>query len=288
MTPVAGDFARALPANAEHCEHAGLLLTRCTNPSVLSEAAPKTQLIRRIIAACARSSELYRAAFAQRERMLRSRQHFAACRALDLAGALAIGLGYPVALGQAVSLHHLYGTPLIPGSSLKGVLRAYVESLPDAAFRSLFAAVDGADGIDNAQCRHLVVDILFGDVDGAGFVDVLDAWVDPRNVERCASNGAPSPPARGVNVAALHADVITPHHTAYMTGNADAAPADWDLPTPVPFVSAAGRFHFALIWQGGDAAFDRAVFAQAQDWFVDALCGAAGRAGTGVGAKTAS
>jgi CRISPR-associated protein Cmr6 len=44
---------------------------------------------------------------------------------------------------------------------------------------------------------------------------------------------------------ALHADVLTVHHKNYYQ-RGDAAPADWDSPTPIPFLSATGSYLIAL------------------------------------------
>lgn len=263
--------------------HTGLLLTRCADLRVLDkrEAGAKPALIDRAIAACARAAPLYAAAFAERERMLRAFGAAAAVFALDCAGAVATGLGYPMALGQGVALHHLYGTPLIAGSGIKGMLHAYLRALPAAQFRPLFQGEAAAPQLDDEQCRNLILELAFGDTGEAGFVDVADAWVDPRNVERCDGKAGAGIPA------ALQHDVVTPHHGEYLRGS-QAFPTDWDQPVPVPFISSAGRFHFALLWRGGDTEFDRALFAALCEWLADALCGTAERAAAGVGARTAS
>lgn len=263
--------------------HAGLLLTRCADLRVLDkrETGAKSALIGRAIAACARAAPLYAAAFAERERMLYAFGTTAAVFALDCAGAVATGLGYPMALGQGVALHHLYGTPLIAGSGIKGMLHAYLRALPAAQFRPLFQGEAAAPQLGDELCKSLILDLVFGDTGEAGFLDVMDAWVDPRNVERCAGKANAEVPA------ALQHDVVTPHHGEYLRGS-QAFPADWDQPVPVPFIASAGRFHFALLWRGDDGEFDRMLFAQLREWLINALCGTPTHAGTGVGAKTAS
>jgi CRISPR-associated protein Cmr6 len=46
----------------------------------------------------------------------------------------------------------------------------------------------------------------------------------------------------------LKLDVMTPHHPKWLDGS--VPPTDFDSPTPVPFLSVAGRFHVAVSWFG--------------------------------------
>lgn len=278
------------PTTARTCAHAGLLLTRCTDLRVAerdrgdaegaSPAAPKALLMKNVIAACGRAAALYRTGFEARDHMLQALGAAVASFALECSGALATGLGYPMALGPGVFLHHLYGTPLLAGSGIKGMLRAYLLLLPAAQFRAPFASETAAAALDDKQCKTLVLELAFGHEGEAGFVDVLDAWVGPDNVEACAA------PKEKVS-AALQIDVITPHHTEYLAGD-KPFPADWDQPVPVPFLAVAGIFHFALVWRGGDSEFDQALFGCLREWLLDALCGNGSSIAQGVGAKTAS
>jgi hypothetical protein len=73
--------------------------------------------------------------------------------------------------------------------------------------------------------------IAFGTTEQAGYITFFDALYVP-------GSGALRRP--------LHPDVITVHHKEYYTGGMPQAPADWDSPTPVPFMTASGRFLIAL------------------------------------------
>lgn len=160
---------------------------------------------------------------------------------------LAVGLGDESVLETSIQLHHTYGLPFIPGSALKGVAAAYA--------RKRLSAQDW--GIMTPAYRT-----VFGDTSEAGYVTFYDALYVPNS---------------GFQGRALHPDVLTVHHKAYYEGKPQP-PADWDSPTPVPFLSATGRY---LIAVGGQTEWS--------DWIDTAFCIlVAALAELGVGAKTSS
>ncbi len=121
-------------------------------------------------------------------------------------GRVIVGLGAKGATDIGVTLHHTWGVPVLPGSSLKGIAAL--------GAREHFADPDAWSP-------------LFGDVQEQGAVLFHDAWLDPRT----GHNG-------------LHRDVITVHHQRYYQGEEE--PADTDNPNPVPFLSASGSFLVVL------------------------------------------
>lgn len=138
---------------------------------------------------------------------------------MDVLGRLVTGLGDRGVFEWGLRLHHTYGMPLIPGSSLKGVVASLAQSLRDKAV---------AVGQDDGPMRDMQ-EALFGSTEAAGMVVFHDAWWVP-------TQSCPTPFVR---------DVMTPHHLAY--GSRDDRPAaDWDDPTPVSFVAVRGRFFFAV------------------------------------------
>jgi CRISPR-associated protein Cmr6 len=156
-------------------------------------------------------------------------------------GRLVIGLGAESVLETAVTLHRTYGVPFIPGRALKGLTAAYTRQRL---------------GWDK---KEEVYRVMFGDTAAAGYLTFFDALYDP------ASSAGNHP---------LYADVITVHHPEYyQQGN--VAPADWDSPNPVPFLSAAGRYLVALAGPGiwVDSAWQLLAYALAD---------------LGIGAKTSS
>lgn len=137
-------------------------------------------------------------------------------------GRVVIGVGAKGASEIGLTLHHTWGVPVLPGSSLKGI-----------AALGAREHLDGFEGRpDPARARPggpTAYDALFGDVEEQGAVVFHDAWLVP--------------PADGKNP--LFRDVLTVHHPEYYQGRA-ALPSDTDNPTPVPFVSTKAEWLVAL------------------------------------------
>lgn len=146
----------------------------------------------------------------------------------EVKGRLAIGLGADSVLETSITLHRTYGTPYIPGSALKGLAAHYARNY-----------LEGWDEGSDAYKE------LFGTTDQSGCVDFYDALYVP-NTGRI----------NGSKRQALWVDIITVHHPDYYQGK-DKAPADWDSPTPIPFLTATGKYLIAL---GGDEAWVNAAY----------------------------
>lgn len=156
---------------------------------------------------------------------------------LQTVGRLIVGLGSENVLETGIRLHHTYGMPILPGSALKGLAAHYCDQVwgptdkrfkqptkfEDEAYRK-FLAGKGPKPEDNFHR------LLFGTTDDSGCITFHDAWLTPVS---------PEP---------LKLDVITPHHPQWLDGS--VAPTDFNSPTPVPFLSVAGRFHVAVSWHG--------------------------------------
>lgn len=148
-------------------------------------------------------------------------------------GRLAVGLGAESVLENNLSIHRTYGVPYIPGSALKGLAARYArQRLEDEAWHT--EVNQRGDIIRRGEAYR----VLFGDTAEAGYVTFFDALYVP--------NSAPQNRP-------LVLDVITVHHPKYYQGES-APPADWDSPTPVPFLSARGSYLIALF--GPDAWVD--------------------------------
>jgi len=159
-------------------------------------------------------------------------------------GRLSIGLGGESVLETAISLHRTYGVPYIPGSALKGLAASYA--------RNRLAESNWGKG-------SKYYPVMFGDTANAGYLTFFDALYVPGTGH---NNGQ-----------ALWPDVITVHHPEYYQG--DKPPADWDSPTPIPFLSATGDYLIAI---GGDVAWAEKAF-EILAWAL---------AEVGIGAKTSS
>ncbi len=115
-----------------------------------------------------------------------------------------LGRSHPVENGFA--WHPTLGTPYLPGSSVKGLVRSWAAA--DADPRLTQEAVDRVFGAGGAA----------GPVQGVGAVCFLDA--------------VPLGPVR------LDADVMTPHYAGWGPEN---PPGDWCSPKPIPFLTAAAN-----------------------------------------------
>ena len=118
-----------------------------------------------------------------------------------------LGRSHPVENGFA--WHPTLGTPCLPGSSVKGMVRAWVDADPDPR-----------PGAEETRDR------LLGTPGRAGRLCFLDA--------------VPTVPVR------LDADVMTPHFAGWSAGD---PPGDWRTPTPIPFLVTAAetRFLFGVL-----------------------------------------
>lgn len=168
-------------------------------------------------------------------------------REATVQGRLSIGLGGEGVLETAITLHHTYGIPYIPGSALKGLAANYARNRLNK---------------DDWNTKSDAYKVMFGETDSAGYVTFFDALYVPNSGRK-----------NGGKAQALWPDVITVHHPKYYQGA--QPPADWDSPTPVPFLSATGTYLLAI---GGPA-----------DWVEKAFeILACALAEEGVGAKTSS
>lgn len=140
-------------------------------------------------------------------------------RSLEIDGRMVIGLGAESVLETSIALHRTYGVPYISGSALKGLAASY-------AHKHL-----GSDWKKETGNAHKFV---FGSQDSAGFINFHDALYIPNS---------------GKNRQALWADIMTVHHGEYYGGK-NVAPADWDSPVPIPFLSATGNYLAAI--SGGE------------------------------------
>jgi CRISPR type III-B/RAMP module RAMP protein Cmr6 len=136
-------------------------------------------------------------------------------------GRMVIGLGSENVLETGLTLHHTYGTPVIPGTALKGLTSHYCDQI--------WGAKDHR--YQRGKQYHTAI---FGTSDDSGHIIFHDAWITP-----------------GTMKDAFRQDIITPHHGDYYSGKKDLsdkplAPTDFDDPIPVAFLSINGTFHIAV------------------------------------------
>lgn len=200
--------------------HAGLVLEKCANFQSATGKLEDDAKRPFIDSVCKCASEPYRRFFTRWKESLESTHTIVEVRATSR---IAIGLGNHSPLENGLTLHHTYGTPVLPGSSLKGVLNHWMLASADADFQSRREVVFGYSKEDSEQSAK-------------GYVTFEDALYIPDSAA-----GGPLAP-----------DVLTPHHKNYYSGNIPL-PNDWEDPDPHAFVSIrpGARFLVAVTGEGG-------------------------------------
>ena len=170
---------------------------------------------------------------------------------------LIAGLGYNSALQTGITLHHLYGFPFLPGSSVKGLARAAAEYTlegnadRDALLRSVFGSEHKNEKMSDTPIK--------------GSVTFLDAFP--------------------LTFPELEIDILTPHYQPYYENAEGNPPGNWFDPVPVPYLTVAPGtpFRFLLISE------DKQGLDNAQKWLLKGLTmlGAGGKTSSGYGFFTA-
>lgn len=249
------------PLTVDNARHPGLWLERYLDKHLerdkklsRDEKSPYVTHIEETIKVLnSMDSALYQSFFTRWTNALAA--HGAVCREAHVLGRMVIGLGDEAVLETAITLHHTYGVPVIPGSALKGLAGAFVRQRLDDQAWGRWAQ----EGERRFWAPGEAYRTLFGDTEHAGYITFFDALYIP-------GNSHPNRP--------LCPDVITVHHRDYYQGKGKP-PADWDSPTPIPFLSATGAYLVAL---AGDARWVATAFEILRHALRD----------MGVGAKTSS
>ncbi|MBE9570168.1 MAG: type III-B CRISPR module RAMP protein Cmr6 [Proteobacteria bacterium] len=188
---------------------------------------------------------LYKEAYEKWEEFLKSDKPWCTNQVLTAENRLFVGLGSASVLEFGVSLHHTFGLPYIPGSSIKGVCAAYA--------KIILGEVEEKWKANGAYSR-----VLFGapatdsEPDTAGAIDFLDAWWVP-------DGKGPFVP-----------EIINCHHQNYYT-KGKQPPADWDAPVPVKILALGGKFLFAVRGLAGWNDLVMKILVQAlSDWGIGA------------------
>ena len=188
---------------------------------------------------------LYKEAYEKWEGFLKSDKPWCTNQVLAAENRLFVGLGSASVLEFGVSLHHTFGLPYIPGSSIKGVCAAYAKIIWGEveekwkANGAYFSVLFGAPATDSEP-------------DTAGAIDFLDAWWVP-------DEKGPFVP-----------EIINCRHQNYYT-KGERPPADWDAPVPVKILALSGKFLFAVRGLAGWNDLAMKILVQALcDWGIGA------------------
>jgi len=192
------------------------------------------------------------------------------------------GLGRKGSLEVGFTFHR-YGFPILPGSSVKGVARAW-------------ALIQIAEQLGTCELKGLD-QVLSADGDeGSKERKQYEAWrtQQPEAVQGLAEDfrtvfGTTAAAGQAVFFDAIPADKLTleldvmnPHYPQYYTG--DQFPTDWQSPVPVYFLTVAPgtRFLFAVGWRGPLDDEARRLRGLAETWLREGL------KNLGAGAKTSA
>lgn len=175
------------------------------------------------------------------------------CLALQTESRFVTGLGREHPVENGFAWHPTLGTPYLPGSSIKGLLRAWA---------SLWWANE-KEGRERDEQKALIHAILGrgearADEGAVGAIVIFDAL-----------------PLQPV---VLEADVMTPHYDDYYQKG--LAPGDWISPVPIPFLVVAEGTQFQFAFAPRSSA-GREYLSTVEAWLNDAL------RWLGAGAKTA-
>lgn len=143
-----------------------------------------------------------------------------------------VGLGTHRILEGGITLHPVYGIPIVPATALKGIARWYAERVAEAPGERI------------AQ--------LFGQGD-----------IGARRGDLVFLDAIPTEPPR------MERDIANPHFSAYYEGRENTPPADYMAPKPIFFltVGQGSRFVFGL----GSLSRDEEAITQGLGWLQRAL-----------------
>jgi CRISPR-associated protein Cmr6 len=202
--------------------NARLLLSSYIEKTGPSEA--KTTLFRDTIKSLDNVLEFYKKAFENRQMELEKSKHLLKSVYTPEYQRLVIGLGNSSVLETGLTLHSLYGTPMIPSSALKGLCAHHArEKFFKWDIEHKKWQIKDSDVFNEDQYAF-----IFGNTTQPGRIHFHDAWIKPDKLKE-----------------SLHCDVMTPHHQAYYN-NGSAPPTDFDTPVPVSFLSITGTFDIIL------------------------------------------
>ncbi|MBU0501414.1 MAG: type III-B CRISPR module RAMP protein Cmr6 [Gammaproteobacteria bacterium] len=216
MTPLMRRALEPLYRDAGNA-HPGLLIQRGLPRHDKDNPKEKNDHIARI---CQIGHDhFYQHAYERWQRHTQDRMRFAQL-AMKVETRLFIGLTAGGMLETGCAIHHSYGMPFIPGSSIKGVVSHHVRGTPFCQkrpeARALLFGADADPDSDHPEGR-------------SGILIFHDAWWKPGSAE--------TPSAQ---------EVVTTHHPAYY-GESGAKPAtDFDSPVPNGQIAVRGSFLFTL------------------------------------------
>lgn len=186
---------------------------------------------------------------------------------------LAIGLGNESVYETAITLHHIYGIPYIPGSALKGIVRSYI------ILEKFRKKENGDIDLKTAETRALK-DQEFCEIFGCP----KDSFYgESRQGKIIFFDALPLSSPR------IESEIMNPHFAEYYSDNSNTVPpADYHDPKPIFFLVVKDtKFEFTVGAKDSDNKYiqegvfrEKLLLSVAYDWMQKALNE------HGIGAKT--
>ena len=223
--------------------------TKGENDKSEEAIAARADLFVQMQKAAGEAYQVYEKAFERRQEALAKA---GAPRTFETVSPMVVGLGGSNVLETGLTLNTLYGAPMIPGSSIKGVVAHYCSKILGATDPA-YLGPNLDDRNTPRQEAGKIYEALFGKVDriynadgtvspvppeemSGGYLRFYDAWIEPGSFKDAFVN-----------------DVMTPHHGDYYGGKAGHdLPTDFDDPNPVTFMTIQGRFEVRVGCETGD------------------------------------
>lgn len=170
-----------------------------------------------------------------------------------------------------------YGFPYLPGSSIKGIARAYAlgeiaekmnsDKLSELLENLLLEEKEYQKRSQEFPEEAGMFRVIFGTTENAGLAIFHEAIPDLKSLPQ------------------LELDIMNPHYPKYYDGK--EFPTDWQSPIPVYFLTLASNtiFHFAVGWREADKVYNKKLHEKSRDWLKLGLqkLGAGGKTSAGYG-----
>lgn len=262
-------IVRVVQEHIGQCKNLALILDKYVERKAIDENKERGPWMRDLLQGQVIDAELARSAYQRWRLMLKSLDvvSFDA----ELEWRIVVGLGGESVLETDLTLHHLYGLPIIPASALKGLTRAYVAGEEKDYFVPITKPIAERKPSLEERTDHPDVQRIFGMQERAGSVLFFDAL--PLNGQ-----------------ATFVVDIMNPHYPDYyntLKSNAITPPANNQSPNPIPFlaVKEGTTFTFALAPRNPNELQHREEVKLVKEWLQKALqkYGVGGKTGAGYG-----
>jgi CRISPR-associated protein Cmr6 len=141
---------------------------------------------------------------------------------LQTAWRMVVGLGHASVYEASMTLHHIYGFPYIPGTSIKGVTRNYI-------ITEVFGEENGKLDLKGAEKRAL---------DDQGFCDIFGCPKKDSHYKESRQGKITFYDALPLTFPKIKPDIMTPHYQDYYSdASSKTPPVDYLNPNPIHFLT---------------------------------------------------